>query len=399
MRASRVVAISAVLFLLFDSTVLGLSYWIANAVESDAMAINIAGRQRMLSQRMTKTLLQLDLPQGDREQGLALAELKLSSQLFDTTLNAFAQGGVVDAADGRPIYQAAIDDIEGKRLVTHTLAVWRPFFREILTLVNTDGQIKADSGHLARTVSMANRLNLALLDYSNRITNHIEYLSRRKTERLRLLQLVAFLLALFNFSVLVYSLWRRMHSMQSRQEQLREHAQKDLLTGLPNRKSLMDRLGAVIARQQTTEEMLIVAFLDLNRFKPVNDRFGHLAGDEVLRQTASRLQKKLRYTDFISRLDGDEFVVMLESVRQIEQVGQLLDGLVGSLVKPIEVASDVRVEVGVSIGAVLVDQGPLAVSALLHAADQLMYEVKRDPTRSWLLARYDPFSGNTRSLA
>jgi len=379
--------VSACLFLLFDATVLGLSYWIAKEVESDAIAINIAGRQRMLSQRMTKSLLQLQAA-GDAQGVKALLrnELRAASETFDTTLRAFKNGGYVDAADGRRVYQEPLEGGVGQGLVQQALTHWVPFYRAIQPILQTKGAVSPAS--IDQAVILATDYNLTLLDFSNRITNYKESTSRSKTERLRLLQVVAFTFALFNFAVMLYSLWRRMRALQGTQEVLQRQAESDPLTGLPNRNMLVRRLQAAIDKMVAQESALVVAFLDLNEFKPVNDIYGHAAGDAVLKSTAKRLQSRLRHSDLIARHGGDEFVVVLEDIESLDQVRPLLDELVEALEVPVKLEDKAQVSVGVSIGAVIAESEAVSPEQLLHASDQLMYRVKRRSERRWLLARF-----------
>jgi diguanylate cyclase (GGDEF)-like protein/PAS domain S-box-containing protein len=97
------------------------------------------------------------------------------------------------------------------------------------------------------------------------------------------------------------------------EEQLKHLAVHDALTGLPNRQSLVARLEHAVTRGKRTGEVLAVLFIDLNRFKPVNDQYGHAVGDQLLKQAAERLKACVRDADTVARLGGDEFVVLLET--------------------------------------------------------------------------------------
>ncbi len=384
---STVIIISAVLFLIFDAAVLGLSYWIAHQIDSDAVAINLAGRQRMLTQRMSKGILQYDVSlNSNLEPTEAMrAELKQSADLFDETLNAFSGGGEVEAADGRILLQSAVNHEGGQPLVDRARKEWLPLKEAIFQLLNAEQTALRTS--VDNAVVVANRVNLPLLDYSNRITNHIENTSRQRTRDLRLLQVMAFVLALLNFAVLVNSLWRRIYILHGSHEKLREHAETDSLTGLPNRRSLMTRLENAIAEIEFRHTRLVVCFLDLNDFKPVNDHYGHEKGDVVLQEIAARLQRSLRQSDMIARHGGDEFVVLLENTGSYDQVCLLLDNLVRSLEKPLTIDGRNVIEVGISIGAVVVDTADTTPDSILHLADKLMYRAKDTSDSHWLLAK------------
>ena len=175
--------------------------------------------------------------------------------------------------------------------------------------------------------------------------------------------------------------------MHGSHEKLREHAETDGLTGLPNRRSLMTRLENAIGEIEFRHTRLVVCFLDLNDFKPVNDRYGHEKGDLVLQEIAARLQRSLRQSDMIARHGGDEFVVLLENTGSYDQVCLLLDNLVRSLEKPLTIDGKNEIEVGISIGAVVVDTADTTPDSILHLADKLMYRAKDTSDSHWLLAK------------
>ena len=92
------------------------------------------------------------------------------------------------------------------------------------------------------------------------------------------------------------------------------HANFDTVTQLPNRRHFCDSLRAAIVKAEATKAQIAVIFVDLDRFKDVNDRFGHAVGDQLLQQTAERIRSSVRAADLVARLGGDEFTVMLKNV-------------------------------------------------------------------------------------
>lgn len=306
------VFISALLFLLFDTFVLGISYWIASEVESDALAINIAGRQRMLSQRMTKTLLQMQVSMqyAQHIDPQLFHELSQSSNMFDRTLQAFDNGGQVIAADGRELFQSALDDQNGMMLVRKTVSAWLPMKAAIEKLNSNDKEGYAKE--IQPAVMVAIETNSRLLELSNSITNHIENLSGQKTSTLRKFQVLAFFLALANFLVMISSLWKRMSSLSNERSELQSKVIQDPLTGLANRRHLDEYLKEEVGRCSRTGQPISVILIDIDYFKAFNDASGHLEGDRCLRVISNLLHDSInRPSDLAARYGGEEFCIVL----------------------------------------------------------------------------------------
>ncbi|MEA2721457.1 MAG: hypothetical protein QOJ39_3321 [Candidatus Eremiobacteraeota bacterium] len=159
------------------------------------------------------------------------------------------------------------------------------------------------------------------------------------------------------------------------QRQLFDAAHRDRLTGLPNRFSLDQRVQEAVALAGRDDTRLALLFLDLDRFKAINDTLGHGAGDAVLREVAARLQKCLRGGDFIARPGGDEFVIVMTSITAVKDIEMLAQRLIKSLSAPIHL-EDRDVHVGVSIGAAVFPEHGSDPSALTAHADAAMYRAK-----------------------
>jgi len=176
--------------------------------------------------------------------------------------------------------------------------------------------------------------------------------------------------------------------LQSANEELRQRAFIDALTGLPNRLLLEDRLAHAVARtaRPTEERMpqrLAVLFIDLDGFKPVNDSFGHAAGDTVLREAARRLQSTTRQDDTVARLGGDEFVLLMEHVPSPADAVAMARRLIELLRLPFEIV-DRQMQISASIGIVLHPDHGDADKLLAHA-DAAMYAAKRTGGGSYAL--------------
>jgi len=158
-----------------------------------------------------------------------------------------------------------------------------------------------------------------------------------------------------------------------------EHlAQHDGLTGLPNRSLLTDRIQHALDRRAPTAEMVALLFCDVDGFKNVNDEYGHRTGDELLRIIASRLTSVVRPEDTVSRIGGDEFVVLLDQAFSIDDIASVAARMRAAVSEPI-IAGPARFDVSVSIGIAVSVTGESARTPeeLLHDADEAMYKAKR----------------------
>ena len=159
------------------------------------------------------------------------------------------------------------------------------------------------------------------------------------------------------------------------EQQLAHQAFHDAVTGLPNRILLTQKLGAALEKGAKTHKHLAILFLDLDRFKVVNDSLGHDKGDQLLVQVAARLRSSLRPGDTAARFGGDEFVVLLEDVAEIGDATKIADRIAASLKTPFSLDGH-EVTVTASIG-IMVSQNPLDVPEdLLRKADVAMYRAK-----------------------
>jgi len=162
------------------------------------------------------------------------------------------------------------------------------------------------------------------------------------------------------------------------QDELERLAHHDPLTGLPNRLLLLSRLDHALERARRHRSTGAVLFLDLDRFKTVNDSLGHPAGDELLNQVARRLRARLRDTDTLARLGGDEFVVVLEDVDSPEHAGTVAQTLIERLTESFELEGGHVVYIGTSIGISLFPTDSNVASDLIQQADTALYEAKEN---------------------
>lgn len=168
----------------------------------------------------------------------------------------------------------------------------------------------------------------------------------------------------------------RTNALRVANAQLVEHAYHDPLTGLANRMLLDERLKQAIARAQRYQHELAVLLIDLNRFKPINDLYGHAAGDVLLTELAKRMRSVLRETDTLARIGGDEFVVVLENLEPGTSVARVQDSLKDVLRQPCA-WQDELLQVGASIGVARYPHDGTQAHDLLRVADAQMYVDKR----------------------
>ena len=166
----------------------------------------------------------------------------------------------------------------------------------------------------------------------------------------------------------------------SKRKEIEEHmshmAQFDALTHLPNRALFNDRLQQAIATAQRHKEHLALMFLDLDKFKPVNDTYGHSVGDMLLKEVAQRIQNCLRDSDTAARLGGDEFVVLLPTIEVEQDAGKVAEKIRQSLNLPFELAGH-SVQISSSIGIAVFPQHGKDEKLLVKNADIAMYQAKK----------------------
>ena len=165
--------------------------------------------------------------------------------------------------------------------------------------------------------------------------------------------------------------------VERRQAEARVHhmAYHDSLTGLPNRLLLSDRLDRALLAAERTGRSLAVMFLDLDRFKTINDTLGHVAGDQLLKEVATRLCGAVRASDTVARLGGDEFVVLLPGLRARDEATQVADKIIDVLAQPFPLEGHV-LHVTPSIGICVYPDDGIDAETLMRHADAAMYHAK-----------------------
>ena len=178
------------------------------------------------------------------------------------------------------------------------------------------------------------------------------------------------------------------------ERQLKHQALHDSLTGLPNRQYLLDRLVASMAQYGAQPERLFaVLFLDLDRFKVINDSEGHLVGDALLREAAKRIGECVRNPDVLARLGGDEFAVLLERIRSVEDAIQVAERIMQVLDQPFFIEGR-ELHSSASVGIAVAQPHYTSAEEILRDADAAMYRAKADGRK-----RYALFDEDLRHVA
>jgi len=158
-------------------------------------------------------------------------------------------------------------------------------------------------------------------------------------------------------------------------QQLYQAAHYDALTGLPNRRLMLDLLKQVITQANKQQTALAILFIDLNGFKAINDTHGHQVGDEVLKIVAKRIPQTLQQTDLFGRLSGDEFLVVINPVTDATAIQTQIETIRHSLAQPMQTDQH-TLHISASIGVSLYPQDAQDIEQLVRIADQSMYKVK-----------------------
>ena len=181
------------------------------------------------------------------------------------------------------------------------------------------------------------------------------------------------------------------------EEEIERLAFYDPLTGTPNRYLLHDRAAQAIRSADRNGNGFAVCFIDLDRFKTINDVFGHAAGDEILKEVAQRIRSLVREDDTVCRLGGDEFVLLLEGLSEA-QLDRRATALVQAICRPMTVG-DTEVSVSASLGIALYPQDSKAFDTLLQQADMAMYQAKNAGRNGWRYFNEDMARSTSERLA
>jgi phosphoserine phosphatase RsbU/P len=198
----RTIILSAALFLTFDLGVLLPNIIVSSQLKRDAVKINLAGRQRMLSQRMAKALLQVKSAQQNNQDFTSFQkELALTYQLFDDTLLGFDTGKIVTGGNGKPVFLEAVEGEKAKSIISQANNIWVPYKQKLLPVIESTDSLPLEKLNDAQ--ASADQNNLKLLDLMNQLTTEQQDIADSKANTLQIIQTIGLFLALINFFILL----------------------------------------------------------------------------------------------------------------------------------------------------------------------------------------------------
>ncbi|ALG66497.1 SpoIIE family protein phosphatase [Beggiatoa leptomitoformis] len=317
----RFIIISILLFITIDVGVLIPNFILSSQIKEDALAINLAGRQRMLSQRMVKALLQLQVAQqigiaaksslhelektvvlfdstlsifnnglppvvqppvsvmqsliADKARlALPVAELKKTVDLFDLTLNAFDKGNITKGGDGQTVHLSAVNTPVARNAVAQAITIWQPYRMKLEVILNTEQTINTEK--LQIVVDYAIKNNLTLLDLMNQLTSELESIANKKAATIQLIQIIGIILVALNFIFLVFQVLRKLKRRDSALLNAHEHIKA--LNKTLTSENLRMSMELSIARQlqqillPKTKELHTISHLDISDYMlPANE--------------------------------------------------------------------------------------------------------------------------------
>lgn len=190
-------------------------------------------------------------------------------------------------------------------------------------------------------------------------------------------------IVLYDFSLWIAT-FEDLSAQKLAETALKRIAYEDPLTGLGNRRALKERWDDEMAVEglPARQNMIAILMVDLDNFKPINDYFGHAAGDEILRTVGVRLRQSVRQNDTVVRMGGDEFAILLTHLENQDAAEKICQRISDAFTKPFIIQGE-EVDVRATVGASLYPHHAGDLEALLHAADQALYRMKRNNTQSW----------------
>lgn len=223
-----VIIVTTVLFLALVLTVLGLNFYMSFQVEANAEAVNVAGRQRMLSQRISKSLLNSQaLLINNQSIDAQLSELKGATNMFNTTLNAFERGGEITGTTGQKTYLPAVTTDQGKLIVSKANKLWEPFHKSILETIAALDNANGNSISLLANDTQYARDNInSVLKLMNDLTNEQESIANAAATQSRLIQAFGIIAALICFIVIMYRIFGQLRVADAKTEAAQRETQQ-----------------------------------------------------------------------------------------------------------------------------------------------------------------------------
>ncbi|MDP1923964.1 MAG: EAL domain-containing protein [Thiobacillus sp.] len=328
----------------------------------------------MRKQNLTKTMLNVA-----RERTLIMLTLTKIGDPFerDDLLTRFNEKGTEYAVARQSLQDMPLSPRE-RRLITlqqQLIKIAQPIQTQVIDLISAQHNLEAEQIAITRAIPTQNQV-LAVLFQLDAETQHVALAASRKAyEAQKVARFWMYLLcgAALLVGVIVAAVVLRYTARISRE---REHlAIHDALTGLPNRRLLLECLEQALAHARRNKTMIGVLFIDLDNFKRVNDTLGHAVGDQLICHVARRLRAAVRNEDIVARLGGDEFVVVISDVHAASQILHVVDKILAVMVAPYQIAERELFN-SCSVGIGMYPTDGTSSSDLLKNADTAMYHAK-----------------------
>ncbi|MEO0823307.1 MAG: diguanylate cyclase [Pseudomonadota bacterium] len=351
----------------------------------DATVINIAGRQRMLSQRIMMLGAKVAaIPAEERVRWSMLrADLMAARDLFvashDNLYYGSAQFGL------KPVRDPAVLRIhnEAPHRLEERFADYVRIADEILAAPPggiTTAQLDALYEHARQPLLAALHAKVGALESASITRSEV---LRHVLSALAVGVLLGLLaVGLFVFRPMIRQVTKAVAAQEELGRELQHRALHDPLTGLPNRRYADEEIRRALANGERSGDKVAVLHVDLDKFKQVNDTLGHAAGDTVLAQATRVMTQCIRRGDFVARVGGDEFVILVPQARDLGGLISLSERLVEEISRPID-CDGAMAHIGASIGIAISPPSKADLDALLHDADVALYEAKAAGRGCW----------------
>ena len=305
----KAIVVSIALFLILDASVLSLNFFISFKIADDAVGVNLAGRQRMLTQRTVKSLYDLRLAEGDAaKQDIALDELKTTYNLFNTTLAAFDKGGETKNANGETVVLKMVTSDAGRVAIDEAKIIWQPYSDAIAKVIAASGTA-AMAQNLDAAIIFAGNKNLTLLKLMNDLTVNLEQVATHQATVLRYIQTGGITLAIINFLIILFHFIGELRQNDKFLEDARKET-TDILDTVNEGLFLLDK-DLVIGEQQSSQLAEIFGGKDARGLN-FSDLIGDLVKPKDL-ETAQRFVNLLFRPDVKGNLIND-----LNPLNQVE---------------------------------------------------------------------------------
>jgi two-component system chemotaxis sensor kinase CheA len=249
----REIIIAVALFLIFDLGVLVLNFYTSFKIDQDTVAINLSGRQRYVSQRVARTLLELDAMRmaGAPYKPETLAELRAGAKIFQMSHVAFREGGTIPGGDGKPVYLEPVVSSRGRELEEKVDVLWKPYFAALQPLLAGDNFTPQE---LAAALAYSQANNIKLLGLANDFVTETQQIGASRASVLRMVQTGGIVLALLNFAFILFKFLRRLKTSDAAIEAATEE-NREILTSVREGLFLLTpgyQLGSQLSRSTHT---------------------------------------------------------------------------------------------------------------------------------------------------